>query len=177
MAQSAATGRSSRAARRLIRRCSTARAEKENPAGAGGAFVHSADWPNRACARLSPSAELRPTRAPAPCGSRTVRRFAPRRKPRFPQGASFFEADATIPRMRGVLYALLAALVLATSSAARPAQLQHVVLIGDSVADAIPNDSRAVALLSQGVDLELQVAPCRRLEGEGCPYQGVRPPS
>jgi hypothetical protein len=79
--------------------------------------------------------------------------------------------------MRGVLYALLAALVLATSSAARPAQLQHVVLIGDSVADAIPNDSRAVALLSQGVDLELQVAPCRRLDGEGCPYQGVRPPS
>src|SRR4029079_9087034 len=79
--------------------------------------------------------------------------------------------------MRGVIVALAAALVLCTTSAARPAQIQHVALIGDSVADAIPNDSSAVAILGQGIDLDLEVAPCRRLEGEGCPYQGVRPPS
>lgn len=79
--------------------------------------------------------------------------------------------------MRGVLGALLAALVLAAPSAARQAQLQPVVLIGDSVADAIPNDPAAVRILRQGVDLDLEVAPCRRVEGEGCPINGVRPPS
>src|SRR3954463_710549 len=84
---------------------------------------------------------------------------------------------ATIAPMRGVLFTLAAALVLATSSAANSAQLQHVTLIGDSVADAIPNNSAAVAILRQGIDLDLEVAPCRRVEGEGCPYQGTRPPS
>src|SRR5436305_4951690 len=72
------------------------------------------------------------------------------------------------------LVALTAAL---GAGAQREATVEPVTLIGDSVADAIPNDSRAVALLAQGIDLDLQVAPCRRLEGEGCPYQGVRPPS
>ena len=52
-----------------------------------------------------------------------------------------------------------------------------MTLIGDSVADAIPGDDSAVAILRQGIDLDLEVAPCRRVEGDGCPYQGVRPPS
>jgi hypothetical protein len=82
--------------------------------------------------------------------------------------------------MRGVSVGFavaLAGLALGASTSARSSQVQHVTVIGDSVADAIPNDSRAVAILKQGVDLDLEVAPCRRLEGEGCPYQGVRPPS
>jgi Putative Ig domain len=79
--------------------------------------------------------------------------------------------------MRGVLTALVVALVAAAPSSARSAQLQHVTLIGDSVADAIPGDTRAEAIVAQGVDLDLEVAPCRRVEGEGCPYQGTRPPS
>jgi hypothetical protein len=78
--------------------------------------------------------------------------------------------------MKGVVAAVCAVLVLAVPAAARTG-VQHVTLIGDSVADAIPNDSSATAILGQGVDLSLQVAPCRRLEGEGCPYQGQRPPS
>ena len=49
-------------------------------------------------------------------------------------------------------------------------------MIGDSVADAMQISSAATAILSQGVSLDLEVAPCRRLEGVGCPYQGVRPP-
>ena len=92
-------------------------------------------------------------------------------------GAGFSRCSLASGAMRGVIVALAAALVLCTTSAARPAQVQHVTLIGDSVADAIPNDSAAVAILSQGIDLDLEVAPCRRVEGEGCPYQGVRPPS
>jgi hypothetical protein len=50
-------------------------------------------------------------------------------------------------------------------------------LIGDSVADGIAVDPAALAVVKQGVSLDLEVAPCRRLEGEGCPVNGVRPPS
>jgi hypothetical protein len=52
-----------------------------------------------------------------------------------------------------------------------------VTLIGDSVADAIPADDSAIATLRQGIDLDLEVAPCRRVEGDGCPIGGIRPPS
>jgi hypothetical protein len=82
--------------------------------------------------------------------------------------------------MRGViaaLAALAAAVAVSASTSAGTAHVQHVTLIGDSVADAIPSDPAAVAILRQGVDLDLEVAPCRRVEGEGCPVDGVRPPS
>jgi hypothetical protein len=55
--------------------------------------------------------------------------------------------------------------------------VQHVTLIGDSVADAIGNTNSAIGIVKQGVDMDLEVAPCRRVEGEGCPVNGVRPPS
>lgn len=76
--------------------------------------------------------------------------------------------------------AAAAALAVGTSSAtgARAAGIQQVTLIGDSVADAIPGDASAVAILRQGIDLDLEVEPCRRVDGEGCPgTAGVRPPS
>jgi hypothetical protein len=81
--------------------------------------------------------------------------------------------------MRGVLAALVAgaALAAAAQSPARTPGLEHVTLIGDSVADAIQGDSTAVAILQQGIDLDLEVAPCRRVEGVGCPYLGSTPPS
>ena len=81
--------------------------------------------------------------------------------------------------MRGVIAALVALAALAAAAAApgRTAAPRHVTLIGDSVADAIPNDASATAILRQGVDLDLEVAPCRRVEGVGCPVEGVRPPS
>jgi hypothetical protein len=81
--------------------------------------------------------------------------------------------------MRGVIAALvtLAALTAAVATPARPTAAQHVTLIGDSVADAIPSDDRAVAIVRQGIDLDLEVAPCRRVEGVGCPIDGVTPPS
>jgi hypothetical protein len=82
--------------------------------------------------------------------------------------------------VRGVLAtaaAALLALVVTAGGSARATQLQHVTLIGDSVADAIAETDPAIAVAGQGVDLDLEVAPCRRVAGEGCPYQGVRPPS
>ncbi len=80
--------------------------------------------------------------------------------------------------MRGVLIVVLAASLLGVSGAqASSRDLQHVTLIGDSVADAIPGDNQAVAILRQGIDLDLEVAPCRRVDQDSCPINGVRPPN
>jgi len=69
-----------------------------------------------------------------------------------------------------------------TTNAATPASWdqakpQQVTLIGDSVADAIAQTSTAVAEAGREVSLDLQVAPCRRVNGQSCPYNGVRPPN
>lgn len=82
--------------------------------------------------------------------------------------------------MKGVIVLLAAVLAsgAVTASAGTRAQLQPVTLIGDSVADAIGNDNLAVAVLRQGVALDLEVEPCRRVDGESCPGpSGVRPPN
>lgn len=55
--------------------------------------------------------------------------------------------------------------------------LQHVTLIGDSVADALASDDDAVAVLRQGADLDLEVAPCRRVDQQSCTVDGVQPPN
>jgi hypothetical protein len=73
---------------------------------------------------------------------------------------------------------IVVALALGAAGAQAGARdLQHVTLIGDSVADGVANDNGAIGILKQGVDLDLEVAPCRRVDGMGCPYQGTRPPS
>jgi hypothetical protein len=81
--------------------------------------------------------------------------------------------------MRGVIVTLTAIVlaVCAASAHAGSHDLQHVTLIGDSVADAIPGDNLAVATLRQGIDLDLEVAACRRVDQESCPDGGVRPPN
>lgn len=71
---------------------------------------------------------------------------------------------------------VVAALAAAVVGHAAPPP-QHVTLIGDSVADAIPGDTQAVKILEQGIDLDLEVAPCRRVGQDSCPYNGVRPPN
>jgi hypothetical protein len=71
---------------------------------------------------------------------------------------------------------LLVAGVAGASAQPKP-QLQHVTLIGDSVMDAISGDPTALAIVSQGVDLDLELAPCRRVDQDSCPYNGVRPPN
>ena len=78
--------------------------------------------------------------------------------------------------LRGIIVSLTAALVLLTPTAsAGLGDLQHVTLIGDSVADAIPGSSSAVATLRQGIDLDLEVAACRRVDQDSCPIGGTRP--
>lgn len=71
----------------------------------------------------------------------------------------------------------LAALVggaLQTNAAEAP---PRVTMIGDSVATSIAYTSDARAILAAGIDLKLEVAPCRRVGQESCSYDGVRPPT
>jgi hypothetical protein len=74
--------------------------------------------------------------------------------------------------------ALVAAFcLLGVTAAAATRDLQHVTLIGDSVADAIGSNSAAAQILSQELDVDLELAPCRRLAGTSCPYMGSRAPT
>jgi hypothetical protein len=86
--------------------------------------------------------------------------------------------------MRGVLVVSVALVAAAAFAAGAPSAgrthadgLQHVTLIGDSVADAIANDSQAVAIVRQGIDLDLEVASCRRVDQDSCSTNGVQPPN
>jgi Putative Ig domain len=80
--------------------------------------------------------------------------------------------------MRRVLVLIAAAAVVAAplargnpapARAAAAPPLPHVTLIGDSVADALANDNAATALAARGMDLDLEVAACRRLVDQSCP--------
>jgi hypothetical protein len=64
-----------------------------------------------------------------------------------------------------------------TASGAVGAPLQRVTIVGDSVADALSLVPAARAIVSRGVDLRLEVAVCRRIVLESCPYAGERPPT
>jgi sirohydrochlorin ferrochelatase len=81
--------------------------------------------------------------------------------------------------MRVVVAVTAAALVVVGVASASPQQssAQHVTVIGDSVAEGMSGDADAVAILTQGIDLDLETAPCRRVDGDSCPYEGVRVPT
>ena len=75
------------------------------------------------------------------------------------------------------LVPVCAALAVGVSGAAGGA-LPRVTLIGDSVSYAIALDPGATAILRNGVDLQLQAQPCRRLEAVSCPEDnGTVPPT
>jgi hypothetical protein len=79
------------------------------------------------------------------------------------------------------LVALLVAVALVPSSAHGAAHAStpgpRVTMFGDSVADSLSYVPEARALLGEGVDLRLELTPCRKLVPAGCAYMGSRPPS
>ena len=87
-------------------------------------------------------------------------------------------ADRRVPR--SFLISLLAAAALWVT-AAHGGQLAEsptrVTVIGDSVASALSYNEASTHVLGEGLDLDLQLAPCRRLVGPSCPYDGSRPPT
>jgi len=65
--------------------------------------------------------------------------------------------------------------VVATATARGAAPLQKVTFIGDSVATEILDHAEAAKIAAQGVNMDFQLAPCRRLDGVSCPYEGKVP--
>lgn len=78
--------------------------------------------------------------------------------------------------MKVALAAALCALVAATAAAAEAPQ-PGVLVIGDSVATGMLWHPPAIAVMQRGYDVEWEVAICRTTAGEGCPFEGARPPS
>ena len=83
------------------------------------------------------------------------------------------------PVLRALLITLLTASSFLTQSvAADPATvppLPRVTFIGDSIATGILYNPDAKRVLERGVDVDYQLAVCRRLVGDSCPYDGVKP--
>jgi Putative Ig domain len=79
-----------------------------------------------------------------------------------------------------VVAVALAGLASAAPPAARPTAAQpapRVTLIGDSVMTAVLWYAAPLSIMEQDIDLRMEVAVCRTLEGESCPDNGVRPPT
>ena len=79
--------------------------------------------------------------------------------------------------------AVVVMLVAVTGSSAAPSRATaqqagpRVTFFGDSVAGSIAYVSQAREILGDGLDLRLELAPCRRVASLSCPYMGTRPPS
>jgi hypothetical protein len=71
----------------------------------------------------------------------------------------------------------LAVLALAGVADGRTSAAQRVTVFGDSAATAMAYDPDARRILGRGVDLDLELAACRRVGDTSCPYDGVRPPN
>jgi hypothetical protein len=71
----------------------------------------------------------------------------------------------------------LAVLPLSALGAERAASGPRVTMFGDSIADSLNYVPEARELLGRGIDLRLEVTPCRKLVPVGCAYMGGRPPS
>jgi len=53
----------------------------------------------------------------------------------------------------------------------------RVTMFGDSIAESLDYVPEARELLANGLDLRLELTPCRKLVPPGCAYQGTRPRS
>lgn len=72
---------------------------------------------------------------------------------------------------------LLAGIVVPAATSTRAAALPRVTFIGDSVPTAIAYEKEAQATLRRGANLDLQLAPCRRVGQKSCPYKDTTAPT
>ena len=76
-----------------------------------------------------------------------------------------------------VLLGVAAASAAAQGAGMAPTAGPRVTMFGDSIADSLNYVPDARTILGDGIDLRLELAPCRKLVPVGCAYMGSRPPS
>jgi Putative Ig domain len=83
----------------------------------------------------------------------------------------------SVPLRHALAALAVAGIVVAAATAPGPARAAQprVLLIGDSVSTAMLWHSPAVAALQKNLAVDWQVAVCRTLTGESCPFEGARP--
>jgi hypothetical protein len=82
--------------------------------------------------------------------------------------------------MRRLLVSILLALLACAAGSgadARAAAEPRVTVISDSVMTSVLWHTENVAILADGVDLDMEVAVCRRLAGTSCVFEGAAPPT
>jgi lysophospholipase L1-like esterase len=82
-----------------------------------------------------------------------------------------------LPALAALALAIVVGATAGPAGARGKQALPRVTVIGDSVASSVGFDRDALAILAQGIDLQLQLAPCRRVGQSSCPYDGSRPPT
>lgn len=73
--------------------------------------------------------------------------------------------------------AMLAAAAVATTaspSLSEDSASPHLTVIGDSVLTAVIWNDEPLQIMSKGLDVDMEVAVCRRLVGVSCPFEGAR---
>lgn len=79
--------------------------------------------------------------------------------------------------MRRLLVSVLFAATALVAAAAAPAAEPRVTVISDSVLTSVLWHPENVAILDRNVDLDMEVAVCRRLAGTSCVFEGAAPPT
>ena len=75
---------------------------------------------------------------------------------------------------RAFFAALIGAVVLASGSAAADPS-RSILVIGDSIATGVRWHPSAVDVLTNGLEVDWEIAVCRTVSGVSCPYEGARP--
>lgn len=75
------------------------------------------------------------------------------------------------------LMVLAAASPLTLAAAGAGSTPPRVTMFGDSIAESLQYVPEARQLLGNGLDLRLELTPCRKLVSPGCAYQGTHPES
>jgi hypothetical protein len=82
-----------------------------------------------------------------------------------------------VSRIGTIAGVLVSAAVLAATASGAAQPVPGVTIIGDSVMTGVLWHPEAVAVMQAGLAVHWEVAVCRTLAGESCPFEGARPPT
>src|SRR5689334_5014145 len=87
------------------------------------------------------------------------------------------DASRTVSRIATIAAVVFSAAVLAATASGAAQPVPDVTIIGDSVMTGVFWHPEAVTIMQYGLAVHWDVAICRTLTGESCPFDGSRPPT